>query len=161
MSAFTGLLNKKTPYSSAEIAKAANIPTILVTSCSKGGIETAAVDIVGHIETMKKLGVKTSGVILNRVYDKSISKLASSFITKMTDVDVIGEIPKIKMTERGNTPEVEIKLEEFCMHAMKTVEEHLNVEEILKIAKIPEFNGYLSYYDIINSFKWYLDILSI
>lgn len=153
MSAFTGMLNEKTPFSSAEIAKAADIPVSLVSSCSKGGIETAAIDIVGHIETMNKIGVKTSGVILNRVYDKSISKVASSFITEKTSVNVIGEIPKIKMTERGNTPEVEIKLEEFCLNAIKAVEEHLNVTKILEMAKIPEFKGYLSHEDILRSFK--------
>lgn len=153
MSAFTGTLNEKIPYSTAEIAKAANIPIILATSCSKGGIETAAVDIVGHIEVLDKLGVKTSGVILNRVYDMSISKIASSFIKEMTNVDVISEVPKIKMTERGNTPEVEIKLEEFCLSAMKTVEEHLNVYQIIEMAQIPEFKGYLAYKDILKSFK--------
>ncbi|MGZ7208796.1 MAG: AAA family ATPase, partial [Methanobacterium sp.] len=134
MSAFTGTLNEKIPYSTAEIAKAANIPVILVSSCSKGGIETAAVDIVGHIEVMDKLGIKTSGVILNRVYDKYISEVASSFIKGRTNVDVIAEIPKIKMTERGNIPEVEIRLEEFCLNAMKTVEENLNIHKILKLA---------------------------
>lgn len=153
MSAFTGLLNEKTPFSSAEIAKAANIPVIMVSSCSKGGIETAAVDIVGHITVMDKIGVQTSGVILNRVYDKSISNVASSYITKITGVDVIGEVPKIKMTDRGNTPEVEIKLEEFCLNAMETVEKHLNVEQILEMAKIPQFNGYLSYEDIVYNFR--------
>jgi cobyric acid synthase len=153
MSAFTGALNEKIPFSTAEIAKAANIPVILVSSCSKGGIETAAVDIVGHIGVMDKLGVQTKGVILNKVYDKSISEIASLFITKRTNVDVIGEVPKIKMTDRGNTPEVEIKLEEFCMHAMKTVEEYLNVDQILKMAKTPEFSGYLSYKDIIKGFS--------
>lgn len=153
MSAFTGTLNKKIPYSTAEIAKAANIPVILVTSCSKGGIETAAVDIVGHIEVLDKLGVKTSGVILNRVYDKSISKIASSFIKERTNVDVIAKVPKIEMTERGNTPEVEIKLEEFCLSAMKTVEEHINIDQILKMAQIPQFKGYMSYGDILKSFS--------
>ena len=153
MSAFTGTLNEKIPYSTAEIAKAGNIPVILTTSCSKGGIETAAVDIAGHIEVLDKLGVKTSGVILNRVYDKSISKITSSFIKERTNVNVIDEVPKIKMTERGNTPEVEIKLEEFCLSAMKTAEEHLNVNEIIEMAQIPKFDGYLSYKDIIHSFK--------
>ncbi|OEC84565.1 MULTISPECIES: AAA family ATPase [Methanobacterium] len=152
MSAFTGLLNEKTPFSSAEIAKAANIPVIVVSSCSKGGIETAAVDIVGHIGIMDKIGVKTSGVILNRVYDKSISKVASSYITKMTGKSVIAEVPKVKMTERGNIPEVEIKLEEFCLNAMKTVEEHLNMDQIFKMAEIPEFSGYLSYKEIVSKF---------
>ena len=153
MSAFTGMLNKKTPFSSVEIAKAANIPVIIVSSCSKGGIETAAVDIVGHISIMDKIGVQTSGVILNRVYDKSISSVASSYITEITGKSVIGEIPKIKMTERGNTPEVEIKLEKFCLNAMKTVEEHLNVEQILKMAKIPQFTGYLPYDGILKGFS--------
>lgn len=152
MSAFTGILNEKIPFSTAEIAKAADIPVIMVTSCSKGGIETAAVDIVGHIEVLDKLGVKTCGVILNRVYDKSISKIASSFIKGRTNVDVIGEIPKIKITERGNTPEVEIRLEEFCLNAMKTVEEHLDILEIFKMAKIPQFKGYMSYEDIKDKF---------
>jgi len=152
MSVFTGTLNEKIPFSTAEIAKAANIPVIMVTSCSKGGIETASVDIVGHIEVLDKLGVKTCGVILNRVYDKSISKIASSFIKRRTDVDVIGEIPRIKMTERGNTPEVEIKLEEFCLNAMKTVEEHLNIPEIFKMAKTPQFKGYMSYEEIVKIF---------
>jgi cobyrinic acid a,c-diamide synthase len=153
MSAFTGTLNEKIPYSTVEVAKAANIPVILTTSCSKGGIETAAVDIVGHIEVMDKLGVNTSGVILNRVYDKSISKIASSFIKERTNVDVISEVPKIKMTERGNTPEVEIKLEEFCLSAMKTVEENLNINQILEMARIPKFEGYLPYGDILKRFN--------
>ena len=152
MSAFTGLLNEKTPFSSVEIAKAANIPVVMVSSCSKGGIETAAVDIVGHINIMDKMGVKTGGVILNRVYDKSISKVASSYITKMTGKNVIAEVPKVKMTERGNTPEVEIKLEEFCLNAIKTVEEHLSVDQILELAEIPEFRGYLSYKEIVSKF---------
>ena len=153
MSAFTGLLNEKTPFSSAEIAKAANIPVIIVSSCSKGGIETAAVDITGHIGIMDKMGVKTSGVILNRVYDKSISKVASSYITRITGKSVIAEVPKVKMTERGNTPEVEIKLEEFCLNAIKTVEEYLNVDQIIEMAEIPNFDGYLSYGDIVSNFK--------
>lgn len=153
MSAFTGTLNNKVPFSTVEIGKAADIPVILVSSCSKGGIETAAIDIVGHIELMNKLGVKTKGVILNRVYDKSISNIASSFIKNKTNVDVIAEIPKIKMAERGNIPEIEIKLEEFCLNAMKAVENHLNIDDILKFAKIPYFNGYMSYNDIVNNFK--------
>lgn len=153
MSAFTGTLNKKIPFSTVEIAKAADIPVILVSSCSKGGIETAAVDIAGHIEVMNRLGVKTKGVILNRVYDEQISKVASTFIKERVNVDVIGKVPKIKMTERGNIPEIEIRLEEFCLNAMKTVETYLDVEQILKIAEFPYFKGYIPYRDIINKFK--------
>lgn len=70
MSVFTGLLNEKVPFSGAEIAKSANIPVVLVSGCSKGGIETAAVDIVGHVDIMNKIGLKTTGTILNKVYDE-------------------------------------------------------------------------------------------
>jgi len=45
----------------------------MVSPCNKGGIETAAVDLVAHIELMEKLGIKTVGAILNKVYDKKIA----------------------------------------------------------------------------------------
>ncbi|MBM4240525.1 MAG: cobyrinic acid a,c-diamide synthase [Euryarchaeota archaeon] len=153
MSIFTGMLNEKTPFSSAEIAKAANIPVILVSACNKGGIETAAVDIVGHIQMMDKMGIKTSGVILNKVYNKDISKVASSYIHENTNVEFVGEIPKIKITDRGNIPEVEIRLEEFCLNAIKTVENYLDVEMLVKLADRTNFTGYLSYETILEIFK--------
>ena len=61
MSIFTGMLNEKIPFSSAEIAIAANIPVLMVSPCNKGGIETAAVDVVAHVEMMDKLGINTVG----------------------------------------------------------------------------------------------------
>ena len=76
MSIFTGMLNNKVPYSSAEIALAGNIPVLLVSACNKGGIETAAIDIVGHLKIMSKLGIEVKGAILNKVYDKKIADIA-------------------------------------------------------------------------------------
>lgn len=152
MSVFTGLLNEKTPFSSAEIANALNIPVILVSACNKGGIETAAVDVVGHVEMMDKIGLKTSGVILNKVYDEKIAESAVSFIRKRTGLDFVGEIPKVHLTERGNIPEVEIKLEEFCFNAMKTVDKYLDVDKIVAMAKEPEFKGYSDYKTILDVF---------
>lgn len=153
MSIFTGLLNQKTPFSGAEIAKAADIPVLLVAGCNKGGIETAAVDLVGHTEIMDKLGLKTRGVILNKVYDEGIAGSASSFIKLRTGLDFVETVPKVKLAERGNTPEVEIKLEDFCLNAMRTVEENLDVERIIQIAEEIEFNGYDSFDDILKVFK--------
>ncbi|MCE7699280.1 MAG: AAA family ATPase, partial [Methanobacterium paludis] len=153
MSIFTGLLNEKTPFSSVEIAKASNMPVILVSACNKGGIETAAVDIVGHVEMMDKIGLKTRGVILNKVYDEKIAESAASFIRKRTGLDFVGEVPKVKLTERGNVPEVEIKLEEFCFNAIKTVEKYLDVDEIVSMAEKPEFEGYSSYKTILDNFS--------
>ncbi len=145
MSIFTGLLNEKTPFSAAEIARAGNIPTILVSGCNKGGIETAALDLTAHIQMMKKLGIKTTGAILNKVYHQQIAENASNYIKKTTRLDWVAMIPKAQVAVRGGTPEVEIKLEDFCMKAMETVEKHLNVEEIIKMAQKPEFTGYISY----------------
>ncbi|MGC9517296.1 MAG: AAA family ATPase [Methanomicrobiales archaeon] len=153
MSVLTGLLNEKIPYSSAEIAKAANIPIILVSACNKGGIESAAVDIVAHTLILNKMGIEIKGVILNKVYDKKIAKSAFNYIRDEINPQYIWEIPKIKITERGNIPEVEIKLEDFCLSAMNTIDKFLNAEEILKIAKKPNFTGYMSHKSILDFFR--------
>jgi cobyric acid synthase len=153
MSIFTGMLNEKVPFSSAEIAKAGNIPVILVSPCNKGGIETAAVDIVGHIDMMNKLGIRTKGVILNKVYDEKIGNTAQNYIKIRTGLDSVDLVPKIKMEDRGNIPEVEIRLEEFCLNAMKTVEKHLDVNKIMGMADRPKFNGYDSYNRIVENFR--------
>lgn len=149
MSIFTGMLNEKIPYSSAEIAKAGNIPVILISPCNKGGIETAAIDIVSHAKMLKKLGIKTKGVILNKVYDEKIGENARKYINKNVDVEFVELIPKVRMAERGNIPEVEIKLEEFCFHATNTVENHVDPENIMKMAEKPLFTDYLSYPEIL------------
>ena len=122
MSVFTGMLNEKTPYSSAEIARAGNIPVILVSACNKGGIETAAIDLTSHVKMLDNLGIKTRGVILNKVYDEEIGENAQKYINKNIHVDYVELIPRIKMKEQGNIPEIEMKLEEFCLHAMETIE---------------------------------------
>ncbi len=153
MSIFTGMLNDKVPFSSAEIAKAGKIPVILVSPCNKGGIETAAVDIVAHIDMMNKLGIRTKGVVLNKVYDEKIGKTAQNFIEARTGLDSVDLVPKIKMEDRGNIPEVEIRLEEFCLNAMKTVEKYLDVEKIMRMAERPEFVGYDSYNGIVENFR--------
>jgi cobyric acid synthase len=151
MSVFTGMLNEKTPFSSAEIAISANIPVLMVSPCNKGGIETAAIDVVAHINMMDKLGINTVGVILNKVYDEKIAEATSSFIETKTDFLTL--VPKVSLTERGNIPEVEIKLEDFCLNAMKTVESYLDVDKILELAKMPEFSGYKKYKDILDEFS--------
>ncbi|MBI4813657.1 MAG: AAA family ATPase, partial [Methanobacterium sp.] len=148
MSIFTGLLNEKIPFSAAEIARAGNIPTILVSGCNKGGIETAALDLASHLEMMQKMGIKTTGAILNKVYHQKIAENASNYIKKTTGLDWVAMVPKAQLAARGGTPEVEIKLEDFCMKAMETVEKHLDVAEILKMAQKPEFTGYISYDEI-------------
>jgi cobyric acid synthase len=152
MSIFTGMLNEKVPFSSAEIAMASKIPVLMVSPCNKGGIETAAVDIVAHIEMMEKLGIKTVGAILNKVYDKKIANNVSRFIERKIKPEYLAFVPKVSLTERGNMPEVEIKLEDFCLSAIKTVEEHLDVDKILNLASKPNFKGYKEFEKILDNF---------
>ena len=153
MSVFTGLLNKKIPFSTAEIAMAGNIPIIMVAACNKGGIETAAVDIVSHVEIMDKMGMDVKGIILNKVYDEEIAESTSQFILNRTKTDFLTFIPKISITERGNIPEVEIKLEDFCFNAMNTVESYFDVKRLLKLAVEPKFDGYTEFEDIYEYFS--------
>ncbi len=152
MSIFTGLLNEKIPFSAAEIARSAHIPVVLISGCNKGGIETAALDLTGHVEMMQKLGIKTRGVILNKVYQEGIAQEALDYLKKKTELELVTSVPKVKMEVRGGTPEVEIKLDDFCQNAMRTVEKYLNPENLLKLAEVPLFQGYLSYADILGRF---------
>jgi cobyric acid synthase len=152
MSIFTGMLNEKVPFSSAEIAMASSIPVLMVSPCNKGGIETAAVDIVAHIEMMEILGIKTVGAVLNKVYDKKIANNVSKFIERKIKPEYLAFVPKVSLTERGNMPEVEIKLEDFCLSAIKTVEEHLDVDKILNLASKPNFTGYKEFEKILDNF---------
>lgn len=153
MSIFTGLLNEKIPYSSAEIARAGNMPVLLVSPCNKGGIETAAIDLISHVKMLDKLGVKTKGVILNKVYDDEIAENARKYIANNIVVDYVELIPRIRIEARGNIPEVEMKLEEFCLHAMNTVLDNMDVQKIMEIAEKPVFSDYLSFEDILKSYS--------
>lgn len=157
MSVFTGFLSEKIPYSGAEIAASSNIPMLLVSGVNKGGIESAAVDVVSHAKILKKIGVYVNGIIFNKVYDKDIFNKVANYVATTSEAglseDDILAIPKIKLDERSTTPEVEIKLEEFSKAALDAVEKHLDLEKILKMANIPEFKGYLSFDEIKNFFN--------
>ncbi len=64
----------------------------------------------------------------------------------------MGKIPKVQLAARGGTPEVEIKLEDFCQKATETVEKNLDVDRIIKMAEKPHFSGYSSYDEILKDF---------
>lgn len=152
MSVFTGLLNKKIPYSGTEIAISSNIPMLLATGVSKGGIESAAIDLISHAKTLKNMGIDINGIILNKVYDMEIFKEVATFIKDNTGVRPIA-IPKIKMDERSTTPEVEIKLEDFSLAALDTIEKYVDLEKIINMSAIPKFERYLSFDEIKATFK--------
>lgn len=153
MSLLTGLLNKITPYSACEIAIAANIPILLVTGVNKGGIESAAVNIVSHTKTLEKLGANVKGIILNKVYNQEIYENTKPYIENNTNIKEIFKIDKYKMPKRGATPEIEIRYDLFSLAAMETIEKNLNIEKIINMAEEVQFNNYLTFEEIQKRFE--------
>jgi hypothetical protein len=49
-------------------------------------------------------------------------------------------------------PEVEIKLDDFCLNAIKTIENYLDIEKIIKLAEKPKFNNYMGFKEIMDRF---------
>ena len=82
MSAFTGLLNEKAqrPTSTAEVAAALGASTILVVGCEKEGIEGALASTLNYVNLLKRLGVKTTGVILNKMSTSYLTEEANKTI---------------------------------------------------------------------------------
>lgn len=148
MSLLTGLLNPITPYSALEIALSANVPIMLVGGVNKGGIESAAVELTSHANLIESLGGNVSGIILNKVYNQEILDNVIPYIKKNTGISNIQSIKKQKLEKRGNTPEVEIRYDEFCEAAYKTIEDNLDIDKIIAALKPVNFNNYLTFEEI-------------
>ena len=149
MSVFTGLLNEKVPFSAAEIAMSSKIPMILATGVNKGGIESAAIDIVAHTNMLNRLGVTVEAVLLNKVYNDDIFDTVVPYIKENTNVETVLKLPKLKSADmRGFIPEVEIRYELFTSHAMDLIESNLNIEEIISMAHEVEFEKIYSFDEI-------------
>ena len=149
MSVFTGLLNEKVPFSAAEIAMSSKIPMILATGVNKGGIESAAVDIVAHANMLNNLGVDVEAILLNKVYNENIFDTVVPYIRENTNVENILKLPKLKSADmRGFIPEVEIRYELFTSHALDLIEENLNIDEIIAMAREVEFEKIYSFEEI-------------
>ena len=149
MSVFTGLLNEKVPFSASEIAMSSNIPIILASGVNKGGIETAAIDLVAHTKMLNKLGVTVEAILLNKVYSEEIFNTVVPYIKNNTNVENVLKLPKVKSADmRGFIPEVEIRYELFTKYAMDLVEENLNIEQIASMAREVEFNKIYSFNEI-------------
>ena len=149
MSVFTGLLNEKVPFSAAEIAMSSNIPMILASGVNKGGIESAAVDLVSHANMLEKFGVTVESILLNKVYNDNIFDQVVPYIKGNTSVKKVLKLPKLKSADmRGFIPEVEIRYELFTSHAMDLIENNLNIDEIINMAREVEFNKIYSFEEI-------------
>lgn len=149
MSVFTGLLNEKVPFSAAEIAMSSKIPMILATGVNKGGIESAAVDIVAHENMLNKLGVSVEAILLNKVYNEDIFDTIKPYIIENTNVEDVLKLPKLKSADmRGFIPEVEIRYELFTKYALDLIEENLDIDKIINMAREVEFEKIYSFDEI-------------
>lgn len=151
MSVFTGLLNEKVPFSAAEIAMSSKIPMILASGVNKGGIESAAIDLVSHSNMLEKLGIPVEAILLNKVYNEDIFNEVVPYIKNNTNVGKVLKLPKLKSADmRGFIPEVEIRYDLFTSHAMELVENNLNIDEIINMAREVEFEKIYGFDEIRN-----------
>ena len=149
MSVFTGLLNENVPYSAAEIAMSSGIPMILASGVNKGGIESAAVDLVSHANMLEKLGVPVEAILLNKVYSDDIFNEVVPYIKNNTSVGNVLKLPKLKSADmRGFIPEVEIRYELFTSHAMDLIENNLDIDLIISMAREVEFSKIYTFDEI-------------
>ena len=140
MNIFTGLLydKPKRPNSTAEVAAALGAPTVVVAGCDKEGIEGGIVNALSYLRFLKKLGINTAGVILNRVYLNYLSDETRAVINqtfKKEGAEVLGILPVSNLEGRGAIPEVEIKYEEFTLKALELVEKSVDIDRVIQIAE--------------------------
>lgn len=150
MSVFTGLLNEKVPFSAAEIAMSSNIPMLLISGVNKGGIESAAVDLVAHANMLEKFGVDVKGILLNKVYNENIFDNVVPYIRNNSNVNEVLSVGKLKLKTRGFTPEIEIRYDLFTKAALDLVEESLDINKIADMAKEVKFNRIIPFEEIKN-----------
>jgi cobyric acid synthase len=139
MNAFTGLLfdEPKRPNSTAEVAAALGIPTLVVAGCDKEGIEGGIVSSLNYVHFLRKLGIKTVGVVLNKVYLDYTSEETRTVVKRAFEgagAELLGIVPVTDVEGRGAIPEVEIKYEKFGAKALEMAENTLNLDKIVELA---------------------------
>jgi cobyric acid synthase len=158
MNAFTGLLyeGEERPNSTAEAAASMDVPTVVVAGCDTEGVEGGVVNALGYARLLNKLGIKTAGVILNKVYMRYLTQDIRRTIEKSfadAGVQLLGVVPCIEnLEERGLIPEVEIKYEEFGAKAFATAEDSINIDKIFKAAAPPQVRKF-DYGEFVEKFK--------
>ncbi len=157
MSAFTGMLHTlgQRPFSTAEIAAALGVPTVVVAGCSKEGIEGGVISTLNYVKMLKSLGVQTAGVILNKVHVSYLNEEIRQVIWqafKNAGVELLGMVPRVDVEGRGAMPEIEIKYEEFGAKAIETIEGSVALDKVMNIAA-PAAPACVDYEEIVEKFK--------
>ncbi|MEM4733859.1 MAG: AAA family ATPase, partial [Candidatus Bathyarchaeia archaeon] len=157
MNTFTGLLNESAarPSSTAEVALALGVPTVLIVSCDKEGIEGAVINALSYAQLMKRLGVKVKGVILNKARISYLTEEAKALIKRAFNnvgVELLGVIPRIELEGRGMIPEVEIRYEDFGSKALESVENYVDLKKLAALVA-PIEKGEVDYKLFLEKFK--------
>lgn len=157
MSAFTGLLNEKVmrPTSTAEVAASLGASTIVVVSCDKEGIEGSLISTLNYICMLKNLGVKVTGVILNKMSTSYLTEEANQTIKgtfENVGVQLLGVVPRMNLESRGMIPEIEIRYDDFGSQAIDAAERYINLDLLTKIAQAPQQNN-IDYSAFMEKFK--------
>ncbi|MBT8387603.1 MAG: hydrogenobyrinic acid a,c-diamide synthase (glutamine-hydrolyzing) [Ignavibacteria bacterium] len=150
---FDGVDNQGT-HSTAELSKLLQAPVIIVQNISKV-TRTAAAAILGSIKLDPDLNI--AGVILNNVAGERHGKIAKEAIEQITEIPVIGMIPKLQenyvLPSRHLgliTPE-EFKQKSAVIDDLRNViEEYVDISKVLEIAgstALPEDKDSKSYRD--------------
>jgi cobyric acid synthase len=142
MSAFTGLLNDnyKRPMSTAEVAAALGASTVVVVGCDKEGIEGALINTLNYVNILKRLGVNTTGVILNKLRVSYITDEIKQTMKKAfqnAGIELLGMVPRLDLEGRGMIPEIEIRYEDFGAQAIDAVEHYIDLDLLAKVASAP------------------------
>jgi cobyrinic acid a,c-diamide synthase len=142
MSAFTGLLNDnyKRPMSTAEVAAALGASTIVIVGCDKEGIEGALINTLNYVDILKRLGVNTTGVILNKlrvsyITDEIKQTMKTAF--QNAGIELLGMVPRLDLEGRGMIPEIEIRYEDFGAQAIDAAEKYIDLDLLAKVALPP------------------------
>ncbi len=146
MSAFTGLMNEnyKRPMSTAEVAAALGASTIVVVGCDKEGIEGALINTLNYVNVLKSLGVKVTGVILNKlrvsyITDEVKQTMQAAF--QNAGIQLLGMVPRLDLEARGMIPEIEIRYEDFGAQAIDAAERYIDLELLEKFAAPPNMSA--------------------
>ena len=98
---------------------------------------------------LNKLGIDVEAILLNKVYNENIFDTMVPYIRENTNVENILKLPKLKSADmRGFIPEVEIRYELFTSHALDLIEENLDIEKIIDMAREVEFEKIYSFDEI-------------
>ena len=157
MSAFTGLMNDSysRPMSTAEVAAALGASTILVVACDREGIEGALLNTLNYATILKSLGVKTTGVILNKVRVSYITdqvKQTMQQAFQSVGIQLLGMVPRLDLEGRGMIPEIEIRYEDFGAQAINAIEGSINLDLLTKLAQPPHLTD-VDYKEFMEKFK--------